>query len=168
MSQPFQAFICFFRKALLHGIKRIQRFNALYHGNLLFRKPYANQLFIRIGSKNRFPFSLFLHNHFLYVKYLDTARNLIDGALLALCPCIGFIMMIHPEQHIHIRIRASDYDSPVCIIDTNRADIPINPFLNFLIMNSGRIGIGTELIKKLRGFSLLASGQCRKRSQKIR
>ena len=168
MRQPFQALICFFRKALLHGIKRIHRFNALYHGNLLLRKPYADQLFIRIGSENRFPFNLFLHGHFLYFKYLNPACNLIDGALFALCPCIGFVMMVHPEQHIHVRIRASDYDRPVCIVNAHRADIPVNAFLNFFIMNPDRIGIGTELIKKFRGFSLLTSGQCRKRSQKIR
>ncbi len=76
--------------------------------------------------------------------------------LLPLCPAVGFVVVIHPGQDVDLRIRGVEYHSSIGLVDAHGIQILALGALDYLVVQSRRIGPLAEAFDKLTHLLLVA------------
>ena len=64
----------------------------------------------------------------------------MNDKLLPLCPTVGLVVVVHPGQHVDLRIRGVEHHGPVPLVDADGIQILALGALDHLVVQTRRIG----------------------------
>ena len=92
-------------------------------------------------------------------EHLERARLGVDDNLLVLRPRHRLVVGVDPEQDVDVALFGLEDDSPVLLIDPDRAHVRVTERLNLLVVDRRACRVGPELPHELAHLLLLRAGQ---------
>src|ERR1035437_142492 len=86
---------------------------------------------------------------------------------LPLCPTVGLVVVVHPGQHVDLRIRGVEYHGSVGLVDAHGIQILALGALDHLVVQARCIGPLAEAFDELANLLLVALLDVREGPQKI-